>query len=142
MLRHLAYFRFALLFAALAVELALHKHHVDGHTARKLAVTDILYGVAALIVLTTGLLKVFYFDKPAAYYGHNFIFHIKLTVFALVFLMSLYPTIHFIKARKTRPDDTAIYPRAVGAILRVEMVLLLIIPLLGVMMAKGYGYTG
>ena len=103
---------------------------------------DILYGFSALLVLATGLLKVFYFGKPPAYYGHNFIFHIKVTVYALVFLMSIYPTMQFIKARKTGADESATYPKPVGIIMRVEMVLLLIIPLLGVMMARGYGYAG
>lgn len=136
------YLGFGLLFAALAAELALHKPRVDGAVARKLARVDGLYGFAFLLVLATGLLKVFYYGKPPAYYGHNFVFHIKLTVVLLVFLLSLYPTVHFFRARKTAPDDTAVYPGAVGVLLRLEMGLLLILPLLGVMMARGYGYSG
>ena len=136
------YLGFALLFAALAAELALHKPRVDGHVARKLARTDALYGFAFLLVLVTGLLKVFYYGKPPSYYGHNFVFHIKLTVVLLVFLISLYPTVHFFKARRTAPQDAATYPDAVGVILRIEMALLLVLPLLGVMMARGYGYSG
>jgi putative membrane protein len=136
------YLGFGLLFAALAVELALHRSSVDGATARRLFRIDGLYGLAALIVLATGLLKIFHYGKPPSYYGQNFIFHIKLTVFALIYLMSLYPTVHFFKARKTSPDATVTYPRATGILLRIEMALLMILPLLGVMMARGYGYTG
>jgi len=133
---------FASLVAALILELVLHKPEVDGNTARKLAMADALYGVSAAVVLITGLLNVFYFGKPAAYYGHNFIFHIKMTVFLLVFLVSIYPTIQFIKARQTQPDATVSYPRLVRPLLWVEMLLVAIIPLLGVMMARGYGVTG
>ena len=136
------YLGFALLFAGLAVELALHKSRVSGAVARRLARADALYGFALMLVLATGLLKIFYYGKPPAYYGHNFVFHIKLTVVLLVFLISLYPTIHFFRARKTAPDDTVTYPGPVGVILRLEMALLLILPLLGVMMARGYGYSG
>lgn len=139
---YLHYLGFGLLFAALAAELVLHRPQVDGATARRLFRIDGLYGLAALIVLTTGLLRIFHYGKPPSYYGQNFIFHIKLTVFVLVYLMSLYPTVHFFKARKTAPDTTVNYPRATGIFLRIEMALLMILPLLGVLTARGYGYSG
>jgi len=139
---YLHYLGFGLLMAALMVELFLYKTSVSGSTARKMASADAIYGFAAVLVLVTGLLNVFHFGKTPGYYGHNFIFHIKMTVYLVVFLISIYPTINFIKVRKTALDATANYPGLVGRLLWVEMVLLLVIPLLGVMMARGYGYTG
>ena len=139
---YLHYLGFALLTAALGVELVLHRNEVSGATARKLAQVDSIYGAAALIVLATGLLKMTHFGKPVDYYGHNFIFHIKLTVFLIVFLLAITPSVQYFKARKTAPDGTATYPRSVGILLKIEMALLVIMPLLGVMMARGYGYTG
>ena len=139
---YLHYLGFALLTAALAMELLLHRNEVSGTTARRLARVDALYGAAALIVLATGLLKVTRFGNSMEYYGPNFIFHIKLTLFLVIFLMSILPSVQFFKARKTAPDDTVTYPKSVGILLKVEMVFLLIMPLLGVMMANGYGYTG
>ncbi len=139
---YLHYLGFALLTAALAMELLLHRNEVSGTTARRLARVDALYGAAALIVLATGLLKMTHFGKPVEYYGHNFIFHIKLTIFLVVFLLSILPSVQFFKARKAAPDGTVAYPKSVGILLKIEMVLLMIMPLLGVMMAQGYGYTG
>jgi len=62
---YLHFLAFAILFAALAVELALFKTTVNGATARKLAKIDALYGFAAVLVIATGLLQVFEFGKPA-----------------------------------------------------------------------------
>ena len=77
--------------AALAVELVLFSRRVGGRTARLLAMADLVYGLAAVLIIATGLLKVFAGDKPAVYYGHNMFFHIKLTLFVLIFLASFYP---------------------------------------------------
>jgi putative membrane protein len=142
LVHYLHYLGFALLLAALAVELALHRSTVDGTTARRLARIDALYGTAVLLMLATGLLKVFYYGKPPSYYGHNFVFHIKLTVFLLVVLLSLVPARQFFRARRTPPHGQATYGRLVRPILWVELGLLLLLPLLGVMMARGFGYTG
>lgn len=125
--------------AALAVELALFARRVDGRTARKLALADLVYGLAALLVIVTGLLKVFAGDKPAVYYGHNMFFHIKLTLFVLIFLASIYPTTHFIRNRRAADSDVVEYPALVGTLLKVELAATALVPLLAVMMARGFG---
>ena len=111
--------------AALAVELVLFSRRVGGRTARLLAMADLVYGLAAALIIATGLLKVFAGDKPAVYYGHNMFFHIKLTLFVLIFLASIYPTTHFIRNRRAADSDVVEYPA--------------LVPLLAVMMARGYG---
>ncbi|MFT5234034.1 MAG: putative membrane protein [Candidatus Krumholzibacteriia bacterium] len=139
---YLHFLGIGLLFAALAVELVLFKPTVSGAVARKLAKVDGLYGIAALLMIVTGLLQVFSFGKTPEYYGQTFMFHIKMTVFLIVLLVSIFPTIKFIKARNTPVDGEASYPKSVGLMLKIEMALLVIIPLLGVLMANGYGYRG
>jgi putative membrane protein len=125
--------------AALAVELALFARRVDGRTARKLAMADLVYGLAAALVIATGLLKVFAGDKPAVYYGHNALFHIKLTLFVVIFLMSIYPTVHFIRSRRAADGDIVEYPALVGRLLKIEIVATVLLPLLAVMMSRGFG---
>ena len=136
------YLGLAGLFAGLTMELVLFAPRVDGATARKLAVADIVYGLAALLVLVTGLLRLFAGDKPAAYFGHNFVFHIKVTLFVVVALLSIWPTTKFFRGRKAATGSEVEYPAAVGVLLKVEFALLLIIPLLAVMMSRGYGFNG
>ncbi|MBK7771651.1 MAG: DUF2214 family protein [bacterium] len=125
--------------AALAVELVLFSRRVGGRTARLLAMADLVYGLAAALIIATGLLKVFAGDKPAVYYGHNMFFHIKLTLFVLIFLASIYPTTHFIRNRRAADSDVVEYPALVGKLLKVELVATALVPLLAVMMARGFG---
>jgi putative membrane protein len=125
--------------AALAVELVLFSRRVGGRTARLLAMADLVYGLAAALIIATGLLKVFAGDKPAVYYGHNMFFHIKLTLFVLIFLASIYPTPHFIRNRRAADSDVVEYPALVGTLLKVELAATALVPLLAVMMARGFG---
>ncbi|MBK7048867.1 MAG: DUF2214 family protein [bacterium] len=125
--------------AALAVELVLFSRRVGGRTARLLAMADLVYGLAAALIIATGLLKVFAGDKPAVYYGHNMFFHIKLTLFVLIFLASIYPTTHFIRNRRAADSDVVEYPALVGTLLKVELAATALVPLLAVMMARGFG---
>lgn len=134
------YISFIVLFAALVMEHMLFKPTVDSHTAKRLASVDAIVGISAAIVLLTGLLKVFMVGKPAAYYMHTWIFHVKLTVFVVVALLSIFPTIKFIQNRNTPEGSNATYPAVIKHILRLEMALFLLLPLLGVLMARGYGY--
>lgn len=130
------------LFAALAAELALYRPRVGGEVARRLARIDALYGLSALTALGTGLLKVFAGDKPAAYFGANPLFHVKVTLFVVVLLLSIYPTVQFIRRRGAAVDAEVTYPASIGVLLRIQLALLLAMPLLAVLMARGYGYGG
>ena len=141
-INYLHFLGFGLLLAALVLELGLLRPKVSGRVARQLALADGMYGISALTVLITGLLKVFIFAKPAAYYGHNFLFHIKVTLFLVVAIMSIYPTLQFLRHRKAKPEAEVSFPPLVGTLVRVELALLVVIPLLAVMMAHGFGVTG
>ena len=134
------YFGFAVLLAALSTEHLLFDTTLDAKQARRIAVIDAVYGVAMIIVLTTGLLKVFAVGKPAVYFLQNWMFHIKISLFILMAALSVYPTMHFVRNRKLSEGEAATYPGMIKMLLRVELLIFLILPLLGVMMARGYGY--
>ena len=139
---YLHYLGFALLLACVTMELVLFRPTMDAAAVRTIARVDGLYGLSALVVLATGLLKWFQYGKPAAYYGQNFIFHIKVTLFVVVFLLSLAPTVRFFKARRAAAGGTVSFPSTTRILLRLQLAILLVIPLLAVMMSQGYGYTG
>jgi len=82
------------------------------------------------------------FGKPAVYYTKNWVFHTKITLFLLVGLLSIYPTVFFIKNRKGNSQEIVEVPGAVIWTLRIELTLLLIIPLLAGLMAHGVGFFG
>ena len=129
----------AVFVAALGFEWALFARRVDGRTARRLALADLVYGLAATLVIATGLLKVFVGDKPAAYYGHNPFFHVKLTIFVLIFAASVYPTVRFLRHRRALDSDVVEYPPLVGRLIRLELLGAALLPLLAVLMARGFG---
>jgi len=97
-LHHLAAF---VLVAALAVEFVLIEGDLTAEKARKLLVADLVFGVGAGAVLVVGLLRVFLFEKGAAYYFHSVPFIAKVSLFAVVGLLSIYPTVTFLSWRAT-----------------------------------------
>lgn len=105
---------------------------------KRLAFIDAIFGVSAIAVVTAGLLLWFVVGKPSAFYSHNWIFHTKLTLFGLIGLLSIYPTIFFIKNRN-KSIEQVVVPKAVVMVLRLELTVLVIIPLLAVLMAHGFG---
>lgn len=105
---------------------------------KRLAFIDAVFGVSAIVVLTAGLFLWFVVGKPSAFYSHNWIFHIKLTLFGLIALLSIYPTIFFIRNRN-KSIEQVVVPKALVMVLRLELTLLFIIPLLAALMAHGFG---
>jgi putative membrane protein len=135
-LHHVAAFT---LVAALAVEFVLVRGEVTAVIARRLARADMIFGISAGVLLVVGLLRVFYFEKGAAYYFHSGTFIAKLALFALVGLLSIYPTRKFISWRKG--FDPASVP-AIRRIIHLELVAVVLILLFAALMADGIGYFG
>lgn len=90
------YLGFMLAFAALTVEVFNLKPEMTLNEAKKVAFADAAYGIAAMAVLITGILRILYFGKGTDYYLSNPFFYAKMAVFILVSLLSLYPTWTFI----------------------------------------------
>lgn len=103
---------------------------------------DIIYGLGAVLVLVTGFLQWFVVGKPAVYYSENGLFHVKVTLFLVIGLVSIYPSVFFGRRRKGDPDETLGIPAMVIWSVRVEVMLLLIMPLLATLMARGIGLEG
>ena len=112
--------------------------------AKRLQIADRWYGISAVALIVVGMLRVFYFEKGSAYYLANTFFHAKMGLFILVGLLSIYPTVRFIKWRAQMNDDRApwVAPaeyRTIRTLLRLELVLLLAIVLCAALMARGFG---
>jgi putative membrane protein len=133
-LHHVAAFA---LVGALAVEFVLIRDELNARTVRRLAAADAVLGISAGILLVVGLLRVFYFEKGAAYYFANSAFIVKLSLFVLVALLSIYPTVKFLSWRKRAPDPAAV--PAIRRILHLELVGVVLILLAAALMAKGVG---
>jgi len=109
-----------------------------------LAGIDLVYGIAAALVLATGLLRWFVYGKGNDYYLSNPLFHIKLTIFVIIVILSIFPTLKFLKWKRQVKSghDPMIDDKAIKRLLmfiRIELLLVAIIPLLAVMVARGAG---
>jgi len=143
-LHHLAAFA---LVGALAIEFVLIRGELSIASARRLLVTDQVFGAAAGAVLVLGLLRVVYFEKGAAYYFHSAPFIAKLSLFAALGLLSIYPTLEFLSWRAALkqgqvPSAAPAKLRAIRAIIHWELVGVVVILLCAALMARGVGYFG
>lgn len=140
----LRYFHFISIFAivgSLVSEHLLLKKELRRAEIKRLSIIDAVYGLAALTLLIVGLtLWLGSFGKPAIYYNHNWIFHLKITLFVVIGILSIYPTVFFIKNRKGNPQELVKIPASIFWMLRIELTLLFIIPLLAGLMAHGIGF--
>ncbi|MCB0490923.1 MAG: DUF2214 family protein [Cyclobacteriaceae bacterium] len=67
----------------------------------KVSRIDAAYGLAALTLLIAGLtLWLGGFGKPTEFYTQNWIFHLKLTCYIAIGLLSIYPTIFLSRIEK------------------------------------------
>jgi putative membrane protein len=131
----------------LTAELVLLMGELTLTSARSLVRIDAAYGIAALVLLVVGFLRVFYTEKGAAYYFHRGAFIAKISLFLVVGLLSIYPTLQFLSWRTSIaqgrvPSFDAGARRKVRMLVHIELTLLFVIMLCAAMMARGIFYFG
>lgn len=137
--RYIHFFGLVLVSGTLMAETLMLRKQLSGLELRRLAMLDGAYGMSILVLLAGGFLQWFAGSKPSDFYTRNPVFMAKLGLVVAVALLSIWPTVWFIRHRK-RPDaDRVAVPGAVRALVRLELALLLVIPLLAVLMARGVG---
>lgn len=130
--------------AALMAEL-LHCHQdMQPPDIRKLVRIDLIYFIAAMVALATGLTRAFLVGKGWAFYSHNAVFYIKVALFVAIGLISVPPTLQFQRWMKAlRAGEGRVLNSAQIAATRnfllAEAALFAAIPLLAVLMARGIG---
>ncbi len=141
----LAYLHFAAIFTLiwfLAKEWTLLRAGAASVDIERIAMADAGFGMAAGVVLITGALRAIYGVKGWAFYAHNPAFHVKIGLFVIVALISIAPTVRFVRWRKARRLDASFRVpeqewRSVRRLLVIELHLIALIPLAAVIMARG-----
>ena len=138
-LHHIAAFT---LVSALAVEFVLIRQDLTLAIARRLPIVDAVLGISAGFLLVVGLLRVFFFEKGAAYYFHSHAFMTKFSVFIAVGLLSIIPTLEFLSWRKPVkageiPAVSARKLRFIRSVIHGDLAAVVIILLCAAMMARG-----
>jgi len=127
----------------LTAELILCRAPLAAVQVRQLARVDVAYFVSALAALATGVGRLFLYAKGLEFYLPNPAFQAKLGLYVLVAVLSIRPTMRFI--RWSRALDQGAGPpdagdvHAVRRLVHIELMLLALIPLMAVLMARGIG---
>jgi putative membrane protein len=135
------YLGFMIAFAALTVEIFNFKKEMTLDEAKRVAVADAAYGLAALVILVTGVLRVLYFGKGTDYYLNNPFFYAKIGLFILIGLVSLYPTFTFISWFKglqngETPSLEIAQVNRLSWVIKGELFGFTLLPLLAAVMAR------
>ena len=143
-LHHVAAFT---LVAALVVEFVLIRGAPTLDTARRIRGVDAIYGLSAGVVLVAGLLRVFYFEKGSGYYFASAPFLAKLSLFVVVALLSIYPTIEFLSWRNALrqgqvPQLSDRKRRVIRGLIHWQLAAVVALILCAALMAKGVGFLG
>jgi len=129
--------------AMLVAEAALYRPRMAAPTLALIRRLDLGYLLAAIAVMVTGLLRVFFYAKGADFYAANPVFWVKMALFATVGLLSVPPTLHFIRTGNATSGDTVVVApelyRAMRRFITAELACFALIPLAATLMARGIG---
>ncbi|HYF47099.1 MAG TPA: DUF2214 family protein [Acidimicrobiales bacterium] len=137
---HLAMFG---VFAVLVAEWALVRPDMGVDEVRRVTRIDAAYGALAGAVLVAGVSRVVWGSSPADFYLENPVFWFKMAAFAAVGLLSIRPTLRFLRWRgaveqagaEPAVAEVAVVQRAI----RLQLEVFVAIPVLAALMARGIG---
>jgi len=143
----LAYLHFAAILTLvvfMSSEAALCRSEwLNADVVRRLVRVDAIYGAASAAVLLTGVARTLWGMKGAGWFWSQPLLWTKLGLFVVIGLLSIKPTLAFLRWRKTLEASGALPPpdevRAIRRIVMIEAHLLVLIPLAAVFLARGIG---
>jgi putative membrane protein len=143
-LAYLHYTAIFILFAFLTVEVTLLRSRPEAATIRLLGRVDRFYFGSAIVTFATGLLRLVWGAKGADFYLGAWPFYVKIALFVAVGLISIAPTLAFVRWRRMLDHDPAWQvPEEERAKMRrflmIEVHLAAMIPVFAVVMARGLG---
>jgi putative membrane protein len=109
----------------------------------RLVLVDRIYGIAAVAVLLTGGLRVAFGVKGASWYLHDWLLHVKIGLFVLAALISIVPTLRFLRWRTALRASGALpggeEVKKVRKLVMLQAHIIPMIPLAAVFLARGFG---
>ncbi|MEY2845768.1 MAG: hypothetical protein RL076_1314 [Chloroflexota bacterium] len=130
-LHHIAAFT---LVACLVFELLTFRQTLSAHETRGIQ-------VSAVVLLIAGILRVIYGGKGYAFYVGNTLFWVKMALVTIVSIVSIYPTVRYIRWGNIADGGTLTLPDGefmrIRSLLRLQVIGILIILLVAPAMARG-----
>lgn len=88
-------------------EFVAFRKGITSEEARRIQRMDMIYRISAGLLLVVGLLRVFIFEKGVNFYIHSPFFWVKMAAFVLVALISIDPTIRYLRWNKALSQNIA-----------------------------------
>ena len=128
----------------LAVEYTICVPGIGDRRIQAMARLDFIYMCAALVALGSGVARVIWFGRGPGFYLHNPVFYLKLALFVAVGLISIPPTLQYLRwmhALKTGAANVAADYQVwrVRKYVLAQLILFAFIPLMATFMARGIG---
>lgn len=122
--------------STLVMQHLIFASEVSKKEIKKIAFLDVIYWISIVLTLLAGLMLLFGVGKDVSFYLSNKDFHIKLTLFLVVVLLGVYPTLFFQKKKKST-EVLIKMPKVIIMLIRMQLLLVFIIPFFGVLIARG-----
>lgn len=127
----------------LAAEIALVGPKMTAEEVRRLTMIDVGYGASAGLIMAIGCMRVMFVAKGWQYYLDNHFFWAKMATFLAIGLVSLFPTVRYIRWQRALREGGGLPPpgqvRAVQVVLWIEVLLFIGLLAFAAAMARGYG---
>jgi putative membrane protein len=108
----------------------------------RLARLDVIYGVAAVLMIASGLARLFWGIKGISWYVSQPMFHIKITIVVAMAVLSVWPSIMFrrwrrdLRATGVLPD--ALQVKKVRRLVMIQSHVLPVVAVIAVFWARGW----
>ena len=141
---YIHYLGIILCFGALMFERLILKQNLSKNETISIIIADVIYGIAGLAILITGILRVKYYGQGSEFYTSNPIFWVKVSLYIIVGLISLYPTTTYILwaiplSKNKLPNISENLVKRFKLIIMTELVSFAVIPFFATLMSRGIG---
>jgi putative membrane protein len=128
----------------LLAEYWLCRRPLDRLQVRLLGQVDLGYQLALIGSLATGLGRALYFGQAADYYLSNRLFWLKIAIFVMIAIVAIAPSLQYLRWNREARTAPAFAPltrevQRVRSSIALGLGLWLILPLIGILVARGYG---
>ena len=145
LLSYLHFMAIFLLFSFLTVETMMMRGALDETAVRVLGRVDVWFFGSAIAALVTGFMRLVWGVKGPGFYLSAWPIYVKVLLFLAVGVISVWPTLRFIRWRRMFERDAGwavpeAERRLVRRLVMIEVHLAALIPLIAVIMSRGLGY--
>lgn len=115
---------------------------MNAAVVERLARLDVIYGVAAMVMIGSGLARLIWGIKGASWYLSQPMFHIKITIVVAMAILSIWPSIMFRRWRRNLRESgalpDAVEVKKVRRAVMIQSHVLPVVAVLAVFWARGW----